>query len=159
MSLVAKVDPHVAKLAQEVRTLRLQVSAHQKEKTILDPLRTADVSIGALRKYIQELDGLSLEAWAVRGSNLEAMPPKGGSSEGPMPNPVHSWAQELFRREMRDLARKAARLHEWIERPSPPRRSSRRQCQECGRGLARGHLFCSACGAQVIQVKETNNAT
>jgi hypothetical protein len=150
--LTSRTTPRERELWSEVRTLRAQVAALQKERLLLDPLR-AGVGIGPLEAYVRALADLATEAWAVRGSNPEAIPPKGGSSDGPMPSPVPAWAQDVFRREMRDLGRRTERLAEWMERPRNIKGRSRRQCWECGRGLARGHLFCPACGTKAKEEK------
>lgn len=72
------------------------------------------------------------------------------------PNPVVGWAEDLLTVEMDALRYRAKRLEDWVQRPRPVRRSSKRRCAECGRGLQRGAKFCSGCGSEV---KVNNEST
>lgn len=67
------------------------------------------------------------------------------------PNPVHGWAEDLVKREMRFLRDRAVFLEDWMDDPRPAaKRSSKARCKGCGRGLARGVKFCSQCGEMAV---------
>ena len=72
---------------------------------------------------------------------------RGGGSV--VPNPVHGWAEDLTRREMRFLRDRAVFLEEWMDSPHPvKKRPSKKRCTGCDRGLAKGVKFCSQCGTE-----------
>ncbi len=132
-------------LVREVDHLRRQLIAVKKRDLIRDPL-VSGVRAEALYRYVDALAGVALESSAAKAMSLEPKTGGGSDFERAMPSPVPGWAQALFRRELRNRERDAERLETWIESPYRGGQKTKRRCGECGRGLARGHIFCPSCG-------------
>lgn len=132
-------------LLREVDHLRLQLVAVKRRDLIRDPL-VSGVRAEPLYRYVDALAGVALEASAAKAGSLEPRTGGGSDAETAIPSAVPGWAQALFRRELRNRERDAERLEDWIERPHRGGHKTKRRCDECGRGLARGHVFCPSCG-------------
>lgn len=118
-----------------------------KDRSLLG--RRADV----LARYHEALASVVIESLAA---GVGEGKPIGASRKDSSrtPNLVMSWADDLLTIEADALRYRAKRLEDWVQRPRPVKRSGKRRCIDCGRGLQRGAKFCSGCGTAVVESKE-----
>ena len=133
------------RLRKQVKQLQGALAEAQRGNLLTDPI-TSGVRNEVLPRYIRALTDLVV----ARGAPGRSAEPSKSTTIGSerRPDRVPAWADDLFKKEIRVLGRRADWIEDWLERPHAIRRGPGRRCLSCGNGLAKGAKFCPGCGQE-----------